>query len=135
MAESLYHKKLVELVVGRAKKLVPERKQGMILVDSDVTPLPTSIYGGVCPDVYYCDGDIMVLGEAKTFKDIDKRHSIHQYEKYIATIEAFEGLGYFILCVHWDCFLYAQKIMKNLLPKSKIGKYIIVSENGRDVIL
>lgn len=130
MAESTEHKKLVEQLVNKINGIVP--KNSIIMVDSDKSPLPIFVYGGVCPDVYCRSGDFMFIGEAKTLRDVERKHSIYQYEKYIETVEAFEGIGFFILCVHWDAFLTAQRIIRRLLPKNRIGKYIVLSSNGRE---
>ena len=134
MAESSAHKKLIEFMVLRINKMAP-KKNGIFMIDSEDTPLPISVNGGIFPDAYYCDGDVLILGEAKTINDVDRKHSIHQYEKYIETIESFEGLGIFVLCVHWDTFLMAQKIIRRMLPENRVGTYIILSSNGKEAVL
>ncbi len=130
MAEGTEHKAYVINLYNFIANLVPSDCKKLIVVDNESYSSPAPIYNGVVPDVSYHNKKTMILGEAKSLKDFEKQHSIHQYKSYIDTCENFDGEAVFVLYVHWDAFLSAQTIIKRLLPSSHKAIYIILSSNG-----
>ena len=131
MAEGAEHKDNVKKLYNYICGIVPSGNLRLIIVDNEGFSNPNPIFEGVIPDVSYYHKDVMILGEAKSMKDFDRPHSLRQYKAYVETCESFDGESTFILLVHWDTFLSAQKIIRRMLPENYKGEYIIISSNGK----
>lgn len=131
MAEGTQHRSYVKQLYNFIINLVPSKNKGLIIVDNEGFSHPIPIFDSVIPDISYYFGNEMILGEAKSMNDYDRPHSIRQYRAYVSTCEAFEGNATFILYLHWDTFLNAQKLIRKMLPKPHKAEYIIVSSNGK----
>jgi hypothetical protein len=118
MSESTYHHQLVEQIKKSIEDIVPKDCWGLICYDSfSSIVLPPQFLGGYRPDVYYEFGDLLLIGEAKTSKDVEKRHSREQYETYIKACAAFQGYAMLFLAVPW----MEQATAHNILGKIKKG--------------
>lgn len=78
-------------LVGELKSYVFTKygSAGQLIIYTD-NPDPnikakTPIIGGTIPDLYarcFCP-EVIIIGEAKTVRDVESRHSIAQYEQYL----------------------------------------------------
>ena len=67
------------------------------------------------PDAYVpCGpGNLLVIGEAKTAGDLERKHSLEQIAAFLETCSESEN-SYFILAVPWDQVRLAQSLVKKL---------------------
>lgn len=104
------------------------------LVESDIYEIKgnvTRMPEGYVPDVYYNYKNIIIIGEAKSEKDLETSHSIEQYKSYIKYLNLHASNGkkcILIIATPWQASISAYKILKTLINK-KI-KLIIVNEVG-----
>lgn len=125
MSESNQHKKLVELIIEELTNIVGTEYCCFIESDmSDNRPLPLLTPEGYRPDVMYHFGDMLIIGEAKTSNDVDREHSLKQYESYIRRCSLFSGKAMFILAVPWLEYATANNITKRIKKKYP-GDYIV----------
>jgi hypothetical protein len=97
---------------------------------------PSLIYDNCIPDVMFCYKGLMIIGEAKTLDDYNKKHSYRQFESYMRECQSFPGESYIIICVPWPLFINAQNHFK-LLKKKYNNKtsVIVISDNGLEETL
>lgn len=104
------------------------------MVESDIYEIKgnvTRMPEGYVPDVYYNYKNIIIIGEAKSEKDLEISHSIEQYKSYIKYLNLHASYGkkcIIIIATPWQASISAYKIFKRLINK-KI-KLIIVNEVG-----
>ncbi len=104
------------------------------LVESDIYEIKgnvTRMPEGYVADVYYNYKNIIIIGEAKSEKDLETSHSIEQYKSYIKYLNLHASNGkkcILIIATPWQASISAYKILKTLINK-KI-KLIIVNEVG-----
>lgn len=104
------------------------------MVESDIYEIKgnvTRMPEGYVPDVYYNYKNIIIIGEAKSEKDLETSHSIEQYKSYIKYLNLHASNGkkcILIIATPWQASISAYKILKTLINK-KI-KLIIVNEVG-----
>lgn len=105
------------------------------IIESDIFEIEgnvTRMQDGYVPDLYYKYSDLIIIGEAKTEKDLERIHSIKQFESYINHLENFEKIGYrsiLIISVPWEASISAYRIVKRII-KDKNIKLIIMNELG-----
>ncbi|HYF83755.1 MAG TPA: hypothetical protein VEB00_12090 [Clostridia bacterium] len=116
MGESIQHIKMIHNIMHIVSEIVPEKFRGFILLDiSESQEKPPKTAEGYRPDLYYCHNDIMVIGEAKTSFDFERKHSKQQYLSYMKACSMFEGTAYLIIAVPWtEC-----RSAKNMLRRMK----------------
>lgn len=102
MSESIQHQKLVKMIIEDIANTVGE--SCCCFIESDIADghtLPQLTSEGFRPDVMYQYQNTMIIGEAKTSKDIDRTHSLLQYESYIKKCSLFDGEATLIVAVPW----------------------------------
>lgn len=116
MPESAQHIELVKIVLSKAKEIVPNKYWPFIAVDDICSSnLPPQTSEGYRPDLLYNFDGLLVIGEAKTSKDVERPHSCNQYKSYLRKCKAFPGTSYLIMAVPWT-----EKIeIHNLLTRLK----------------
>lgn len=102
MAESQIHIDLVRLMF-RYVQIEFNTDVGHILID-----LPDSKNGTrppkiqeFRPDLYAKTKSLLIIGEAKTESDWDRRHSLEQYQTYIDECMANECLSILLIAIPW----------------------------------
>lgn len=115
MAESKEHAALVDLiklyVSGKYSHLDP----CLFSMDNgDSANVPLQVGDGHRPDFMYEWDGVLVIGEAKTPFDLERRHSISQYRSYLRCCEQFEGEAYFILSTCWEYEATAKNLLKKI---------------------
>ena len=112
---------MTEIVVAR---LGEERRNG-VLLDLPLSTggaLPPRI-GGFVPDLYVprCFGERLIVGEAKTVQDLQRRHSLNQ----LATFSAFcarEPDSLLLVAVPWHARPLAIAILRQIVLD--VGEHI-----------
>ena len=118
MGESKQHQRLVELLIENISSRVG--KDYMCFIESDAADcfaLPQLTQEGYRPDVMFQYDGVLIIGEAKTSDDIDREHSIRQYESYIKKCALFDGRATFLLAVPWDYTPVANNIVRRIQNK------------------
>lgn len=118
MGESKKHMDLVRSLKSYVEK-IPEIEGSLIrsdLPESVEKPLPMS--DGFRPDIYYEYLNLLVIGEAKTSFDFERKHSIEQYNSYLRRCNLFFGKAVFILAVPWTEYVSAKNLVRQILKKN-----------------
>lgn len=130
MSESLQHQQLVKKIINETIKLVGKENKSLIATDAvDGFTLPPLTNEGFRPDVYYCYGNILIIGEAKTSFDIERLHSREQYESYIRKCFLYQGEAIFIVAVPWMDHATIHNILAKIKKKYP-GQYSIKILDG-----
>ena len=125
MSESNQHYELVKQILTEVKKILPKDKWVLIQSDSfSSSAISPKFSEGYRPDVYYEFEDLMIVGEAKTSKDIENTRSLLQYESFLRSCAIFQGKAIFLLAVPFTEFATANNIVNRLKEKFQ-GAYEI----------
>ena len=125
VTESIQHHHLVKRLHKVFLDIVPSDCYTLIQTDSpDSRSLPPPTSEGYRPDMYYCFNHLLLIGEAKTGKDVSRQHSKKQYEAYIKECLCFRGEAHLILTVPWLEQAEANNILRSL-QKRHPGDYKI----------
>lgn len=118
MSESFHHQQLVRLLKKEVVALIPLDCQGLVQQDSpDCLALPPKTIEGYRPDIYYCFESLLIIGEAKTANDVERKHSRAQYEAYMRECTNFHGNAILIIAVPWMERATVHNILQNLRRK------------------
>jgi hypothetical protein len=136
MSESQNHIELVNITFDYIQKKVPSNCESLIECDSMNTQKPTKIIGGYIPDVFFVYRDTLIIGEAKTEADFERRHSKEQYDAYIHECCNFEGKAFLIIAVPWNMILTAKNYFRRLKARAGFsGEIIILNNIGGEFLL
>lgn len=125
MSESSQHQKLVSLIIEDVMKMVGEDYCCFVETDiADEHPIPQLTPEGFRPDVMYQYGNMMIIGEAKTGSDVEREHSIMQYESYMRKCSLFNGDAIFVVAVPWIEYATVYNITKKIKRKYP-GEYVV----------
>lgn len=115
---------------------MPHVQQPFVMVDlPDSTQKPPVVTDGYHPDVYYRHNGVLIIGEAKTVEDVERRHSKLQYDAYFRECEHFNGAKYIIVSSAWSIAMSFKSILKNIKRINNYSTHIIVvSEDGIPVL-
>ena len=100
MSESDQHYKLVKMIIRDVSEIVGADYR--CFIESDMA-----------------DGR-----EAKTSRDVERPHSIKQYESYIKRCSLFDGNATFIMAVPWAEYATAYNIIQRIRKKYP-GDYVV----------
>lgn len=133
MGESIKHIMLVYKLIEKVNDLIPNNTTNIIIVDlPDRSEKPPCTLDGNRPDLYYCYNDLLIIGEAKTSCDFDRRHSIEQYLSYMRTCFYFDGTSYMVLAVPWTEYISAKNLLKRLRRQYNYNVRIeVINDLGR----
>ena len=87
---------------------------------------------GYVPDLYYNYNELIIIGEAKTENDLERTHSLQQFESYIKHLDKYYKMRYkavLIVAVPWQASISAYRILKRMIFDKNI-KLIIINELG-----
>lgn len=130
MSESLQHQQLVKQIIDETINTVGTENKSLIATDAvDGLTLPPLTKEGFRPDVYYCYGNILIIGEAKTSSDIERLHSREQYESYIQKCSLYLGKAILIVAVPWMDHATIHNILAKIKKKYP-GQYSIKILDG-----
>ncbi len=119
MAESQSHMNLVKRLRCFAEQLLGEGRFPLAYFDEPTACVkPPKTSGGFVPDMFFKDNELMVIGEAKTFDDVDRNHSLSQYENYFKDLAVFPGRTVMVFSVPWQCKNTIKNIGRRLRKES-----------------
>ena len=131
MAESQAHMDYVNLVEKYILNKIPYQQRGFVFVDNPSSACKPPKVGNYRPDVYYHHGNSLIIGEAKTIKDYETKHSKEQYVTYLNECQNFQGEALLVLCSSWTISFSFRTLMKYIKRQNRFDtKVIIISENG-----
>lgn len=127
MSESEHHIILVKRLYNWVKINLFNGDSGLIYVDLPEVSKhakPPKLFSGVKPDLYAKRSldKLLIIGEAKTALDLERRHSIIQYRSYIYECERHEGPAIIIMAVPWSHTRTIYNILMSLLNKTHAKK-------------
>ncbi|MBT7928394.1 hypothetical protein HN682_00560 [Candidatus Peregrinibacteria bacterium] len=122
MGESINHIQLVENIYKWVSQSLFNGSGVSILVDrpeSRIGERPPTISGFI-PDLYVenAPDKLLVIGEAKTYKDLERKRSREQFEAFLKKCKTYDN-SILVAAVPWDYVNLAKSILKNL--KKKVG--------------
>ena len=135
MPESSTHMSFVNFIYEYMKQIIPCNNSSLILIDSQVcSDSPIPVINGFRPDLIYRIDNQLIIGDAKTDDDVERRHSIDQYYSYLKEAEAFDGDSIVVFCVSWKMFSTLKNNLRVIKRQNSFTKAtIIVLNNKGDV--
>lgn len=116
MPESASHAKLVSSLVQWIAATYFAGDTGAILVDSPTSNGKPPVVGGFVPDAFVDAGKIMVIGEAKTWQDVESRHTRDQLCAFLQWCRLDEQ-AVLVMAVPWPVTRLAAMILRSLQRK------------------
>lgn len=123
MSESAAHMDLVRKIYEHVGTVVPTQASALVRVDSPETQRTMNV-NGYCPDVFFQDRGVLVIGEAKTEADFLRKHSQDQYAAYVEYCRAFDGSATLVIGVPWQMAFSARNYFARV---NRTGKKITVT--------
>ena len=118
MSESVQHLQLVSFLKKKVMSITPSDCWCCIQDElPDSLNHPPITLEGFRPDIYYHYKNLLIIGEAKTNKDVSRKHSRAQYESYIKECSAFSGEAFMFLAVPWLEEAEAHNILRSIKKK------------------
>ena len=134
--ESEAHIRLVNRIMEYAKRIIPETEQLLLQSDSAGNNSEIRVLGNFVPDVYFCNNDMLIIGEAKTLDDFERKHSRAQFEAYLSECLLFEGNSCLIIAVPWQLMITAKNYFKRVKDQKKLDiQIIIINEMGKEIVV
>ena len=131
--ESQAHIDLVNRVLEYSKLIIPQDNYNLIQVDSDGANSNFRTNNNFVPDVFYKFDDLLVIGEAKTYDDFERKHSKEQYDDYIDECRYYSGTSKLVIGVPWQLVMTAKNYFKRIKKRENLDfEIIIVNEIGKD---
>jgi hypothetical protein len=121
MPESNAHSTLVQSLVGWIAEERCDGDRAAILLDSLDVPAwhrPPRV-GGFVPDAYANAQVGETVGEAKTHRDLENRHSVNQMEAFLQYCGRRDG-SLFVLAVPWHRVAYARNLLGRICRRTGI---------------
>jgi len=130
--ESQIHINLVKVAYNYLSTLIPETNVRFIKMDSSGNCSGIHIIDNFVPDLYYAFDGFLVIGEAKTESDFEKRHSKDQFDAYIKQCNLHEGRALLIISVPWQLLITAKNYFRRKKMQNKIDfEIVVLDEQGR----
>lgn len=132
MTESIEHQNYVKKIVEYTCDLIPSEYIGMIRADLPEYEKPILSYNTYIPDVSFSYKGLLIIGEAKTYSDFKREHSMKQFDAYLEECRMHSGRSIIIIAVPWELAITAKNHFK-LRKKKEIFniEIVILSSNGR----
>ena len=131
MAESLAHMDYVTLVERYVLNKVTHQQRGFVFVDNPSSAYKPPMIGNYRPDVYFHHSNLLIIGEAKTIRDYETKHSKEQYIAYLDECQKCQGEALLVLCSSWTISFSYRTLMKYIKRQNGFDtKVVIISENG-----
>ena len=112
MPESSKHMMFVDKLLEEAKKIIPQEYHVLIYTDKpESIQKPPRTKDGFVPDLFYSHNDLQIIGEAKTAEDVEREHSLSQYQSYFEEAIKFKGKSILIFASPW----FTKSTLKNIV--------------------
>ena len=127
--ESQCHMDLVDLIVEYVKKRVSSEEYSFIQIDSSGRSGTMRVSDNYVPDVVYRTSNKLIIGEAKTYEDFERKHSKDQFDSYLKECNYFEGSAELIVAIPWQLHITAQNYFRRLKKKNGMEVEVIVLDD------
>lgn len=124
--ESQIHINLVKTAYNYIKQLIPYEDHSLIETDSSGSCSTVHIAGNFIPDVYYLGNNLLIVGEAKTASDFERKHSKEQYEAYILHCNSFTGQAILVISIPWQILATAKNFFRRKRQQGQIHFEIVI---------
>lgn len=132
MSESITHMSYVSKIFEYVKQIVPKNNSSLIILDSpDSYDNTIPVINGFRPDLTYKINDTLILGEAKTDDDVERRHSLNQYYSYLKEADSFDGNAIVVFCVSWKMFSTIKNHLRYIRRQNAFNKVKIIVLNDK----
>lgn len=132
MSESRDHIDLVAITVEYIKTIIEPNMYAFVQYDSADSKRPTKIIGNYIPDVFFWHKNLLIIGEAKTAKDFERKHSKDQYLAYMSECMKFYGKAILVISVPWQLVPttknYFRRMKKDMHANVQV---VVVNDIGR----
>ena len=129
MSESLAHIHLVNILKDFVSKEFFGGDDGKIFVDSPQNNTQNKAFtiNGFRPDLYAKpDNNSVILGEAKTWYDLERDHSLAQFRAFLNYCSGFDN-SKFILAVPWDLTIHGQNLLKQIQAENNLHDVEVIT--------
>ena len=130
--ESQVHIDLVKKIYEYACESIAEDNRCLIETDSSGNNSTVHVINNFVPDLFYSFEKTLIIGEAKTELDFERKHSCEQFDAYIKECNLFGENAMLIIGVPWQLCATAKNYFRR---KKNIGEIIfsviIIDELGR----
>lgn len=121
MAESFNHINYVRKIVEYVKDIPADFISHCLVADlPDFPTRPTATLDGYIPDVLYKDTNTIIIGEAKTIRDVENDHTERQINSYIEEVRCHKGTRHIVICSTALSFSH----IKNMIVRKKMRENI-----------
>lgn len=125
MAESATHISYVKIAEQYVRGIIPNDAHCLIEADiADYPKRPTRTIGDFIPDLYFSYNGLLVIGEAKTENDIDRKHSKEQYQSYLFEATNFSGTAHIVIVTSIYSMATAVNYFRHL--KQESGSNVVI---------
>ena len=132
MGESRQHIELVKIAVAYIQSVVPCESRQLVQYDSADTKRPPMVSEHYVPDVYFWNRDLLILGEAKTVDDFERKHSREQFTAYLRECNHFWGQAVLVISLPWQMVPTAKNYFRRLKRELNCSTpVVILNELGR----
>lgn len=137
MAESRNHMTLVNIIVQYIYSILPKEISILVQFDSpDAIMRPEMVNNKFIPDVFFEYNGTLIIGEAKTIHDFDKKHSREQFVSYLSRCDSFYGNACLIVSIPWELFATGKNYFRYIKAnKNSSTPIVILNEFGKKVII
>lgn len=105
MAESIAHIESVRIGIDYIKKLIPLDLHCLIQSDLPENKFkPERTIDNFVPDIRFDASAIKIIGEAKTYEDCMRKHSLDQYDSYLNECHLFSGTSHLVVVISMFAF-------------------------------
>ena len=130
--ESQAHIDLVKRIYEYACESINEDNRCLIETDSSGNNSTIHVIKNYVPDLYYYYEQTLIIGEAKTELDFERKHSREQFDAYIGECNLVGKNATLIVGVPWQICSTAKNYFRRRKNKGDIlFSVIIIDELGR----
>lgn len=130
--ESQVHIDLVNKIYEYACEYIAEDNRCLIETDSSGNNSTIHVINNYVPDLFYSFENTLIIGEAKTELDFERKHSKEQFDAYIKECNLFGGNAMLVIGIPWQLCSTAKNYFRR---KKNIGEITfsvtIIDELGR----
>lgn len=125
MGETLLHVRLVTLAYECVRSRVPAELSATIQCDLPGFRKPERVFHNYIPDVLFWNDETLIIGEAKTFGDFERRHSREQFDAYLTDCLLYP-CSTLVVGVPWRLVATAKNYFRRMKRSRKLDFPIVV---------
>lgn len=111
--ESEAHKQFVRNAVGYIQRTFGVEEIQMAVDSGESGKIPPIVIDGFRADIYVHTPKYIIIGEAKTDNDINKKHTIAQLEAYIKEVKTYNKERHIVMSSSWSCYATMRNFLRN----------------------